>query len=319
MDPLALATFSAVARCGSVSAAAQELHTVQSNVTSRLKQLETELGVPLFTRHSRGMLLTEAGTRLLGYAQRLSELAEEARAAVRDDGRVQGSLRLGSMETTAAVRLPAVLSRFHRAHPDVQLEVRTGPTAELLDHVLAHRLDAALVAGPVDHVDLLTEPAFREEMVLVAARDGRDVNARLREGGLTAIVFRQGCSYRQRLEAHFSSHGWLPFRRLEFGTLEGVLGCVGAGIGVTMLPRSAVEGYRGRADLDVQTLGPKPMMIETLLVRRRDAYAGATLRSFSAALKADDAAALSPPRRKTRRPAPGTSPRSRPPAAPRRG
>jgi DNA-binding transcriptional LysR family regulator len=312
MDPLSLSTFSAVARKGSVSAAAQELHTVQSNVTSRLKQLEAELGVVLFTRHSRGMLLTEAGTRLLGYARRLSELSDEARSAVRDDGRVQGSLRLGSMETTAAVRLPAVLGRFHRAHPDVQLEVRTGPTAELLEHVLAHRLDAALVAGPVDHADLVGETVFREELVLVAARDGQDLDARLRAGGLTAIVFRQGCSYRQRLEAHFSSRGWLPFRRLEFGTLEGVLGCVGAGIGVTMLPRSAVEGYRGVGDLEVRALTPKPMWVETLLVRRRDAQAGATLRSFSAALKADDAPGVSPPRRKTPRPAPGTNPSRRP-------
>jgi DNA-binding transcriptional LysR family regulator len=303
MDPIALSTFSAVARQGSVSAAAQELHTVQSNVTSRLKQLESELGVPLFTRHSRGMLLTEAGTRLLGYARRLSELADEARAAVRDDGRVQGSLRLGSMETTAAVRLPAVLGRFHREHPDVQLDVRTGPTAELLDHVLAHRLDAALVAGPIDHPDLIGTAVFREELVLVSARDGRDIEARLREGGLTAIMFRQGCSYRQRLETHFAAQGWLPFRRLEFGTLEGVLGCVGAGIGVTVLPRSAVEGYRGVDDLALRALGNRPMRVETLLVRRRDAATGATLRSFAAALK-DDA---SEPRQPARRSARGLS------------
>ncbi len=285
MDPTTLATFAAVARQGSVSAAAQDLHTVQSNVTARLKQLETELGVPLFTRHSRGMRLTDAGTRLLGYAQRLAALADEARAAVRDDGRAQGSLRLGSMETTAAVRLPGALGRFHRAHPDVQLEIRTGPTAELLEHVLAHRLDAALVAGPVDQDDLVSTLAFREELVLVGARDGRSLDARLREGGLTAIVFRQGCSYRQRLEAHFSSHGWLPFRRLEFGTLEGVLGCVSAGIGVTVLPRSAVEGFRGHDDLEVQALGARPMMVDTLLVRRRDAHVGAALRAFGDALR----------------------------------
>lgn len=285
MDPTTLATFAAVARQGSVSAAAQDLHTVQSNVTARLKQLETELGVPLFTRHSRGMRLTDAGTRLLGYAQRLAALADEARAAVRDDGRAQGSLRLGSMETTAAVRLPGALGRFHRAHPDVQIEIRTGPTAELLEHVLAHRLDAALVAGPVDQDDLVGTLAFREELVLVGARDGRSLDTRLREGGLTAIVFRQGCSYRQRLETHFSSHGWLPFRRLEFGTLEGVLGCVAAGIGVTVLPRSAVEGFRGRDDLEVQALGSRPMMVDTLLVRRRDAHVGAALRAFGDALR----------------------------------
>lgn len=280
MDAITLSTFSAVARCGSVSAAAQELHTVQSNVTARLKQLEADLGVPLFTRHSRGMLITPAGTTLLGYAQRLGELVEEARAAVREDGRAQGSLRLGSMETTAAVRLPAVLGRFHRANPDVQLDVRTGPTAELLEQVLQRRLDAALVAGPLDHADLVGEAVFKEELVLVASKGTADLEARLRQGGVTAVVFRQGCSYRQRLEAHFASQGWLPFRRLEFGTLEGVLGCVEAGVGVTVLPRSAVEGYRGRRGLRVQALGRKGAMVSTLLVRRADVAMGRAMTAF---------------------------------------
>lgn len=300
MDPIALQTFAAVARCGSVSAAAQDLHTVQSNVTARLKQLETDLGAALFTRHSRGMLLTEAGNRLLGYAQRLNALTDEARSAVRDDGRAQGQLRIGSMETTAAVRLPAVLRRFHLAHPDVQLEVRTGPTADLLEHVLAHRLDAALVAGPVEHPDLTAEVVFREELVLVSSRGDRTIEQRLQDGALTAILFRQGCSYRQRLETHFSSRGWLPFRRLEFGTLEGVLGCVGAGIGVTMLPRSAVEGYRGHLDLQVQLPGSKPLWVETLRVRRADALVGTTMRSFDEALR-EPTDAAKPAARKTSR------------------
>ncbi|MBC7994379.1 MAG: LysR family transcriptional regulator [Rhizobacter sp.] len=314
MDPTALATFAAVARRGSVSAAAQELHTVQSNVTTRLKQLEGELGVSLFLRHSRGMSLTDAGTRLLAYAQRLADLATEALSAVRDDGLVRGSLRIGSMETTAAVRLPAVLGRFHRAHPDVQLEVRTGPTAELLEHVLARRLDTALVAGPVDHPDLLAASVFREELVLVTAVDAGEPDVQLRDGGLTAVMFRQGCSYRQRLEAHFAASGWLPFRRLEFGTLEGLLGCVGAGVGVSVLPRSAVDAYRGRDDLRVSALAPKPMWVETLLVRRRDAHVGAALRAWGATIGEDDASALSLPRSKTRRQAPGTSSPSRRPA-----
>lgn len=314
MDPTALATFAAVARRGSVSAAALELNTVQSNVTTRLKQLEADLGVSLFLRHSRGMALTDAGTRLLGYAQRLADLSDEALSAVRDDGLVRGSLRIGSMETTAAVRLPAVLGCFHRAHPDVQLDVRTGPTAELLEHVLAHRLDTALVAGPVDHPDLLAEPVFREELVLVSASDAGDPEAQLRDGGLTVIVFRQGCSYRQRLEAHFAASGWLPFRRLEFGTLEGILGCVGAGVGVSVLPRSAVEAYREADDLRVSTLGTRPTWVETLLVRRRDAHVGAALRSFGEVVKRGSASPLSRPRNKTRRQAPGTSSPSRRPA-----
>ena len=287
MDLLTLKTFSAVARHGSVSGAASELHTVQSNVTARLKQLEWDLAVPLLIRHSRGVSLTSAGVRLLGYAQRVSALVDEAEAAVRDDGTVRGTLRIGSMETTAAVRLPVLLGRFHQAHPKVQLEVRTGPTAELLEHVLAQRLDGALVAGPVDHPDITCEPAFREQLVLVRARGSDGIRQRLLQGDLTVIVFRQGCSYRQRLEAYFAARGWLPLRRFEFGTLEGVLGCVAANVGVTVLPRSAVEGAACRAGLTLEPLGPMPMMVDTLFVRKAGAYAGAALRAFSAILGVD--------------------------------
>lgn len=286
MDSTALATFLAVAKHGSVTAAALELHTVQSNVTARMKQMESDLGVALFVRHSRGVTLTPAGTRLLGYAERLSALAAEARAAVRDDGAVKGSLRIGSMETTAAVRLPDVLGRFHRSFPDVQLEIRTGPTAELLEHVLAHRLDAALVAGPINHPNLVSRAVFREELVLVAARDSGSVSQQLTQGGLTAIVFRQGCSYRQRLEAQFTARGWLPFRRLEFGTVEGILGCVGGNVGVTVLPRSAVEGHRRAEALRVERFEPEPLWVDTLFVRRSDACVGTTMRCFDEILGA---------------------------------
>lgn len=288
MDLLTLNTFSAIARHGSVSGAASELRTVQSNVTARLKQLESDLAVPLFTRHSRGVALTGAGVRLLGYAQRVSALVSEAEAAVRDNGTVHGVLRIGSMETTAAVRLPALLGRFHKVHPKAQLEVRTGPTAELLEHVLAQRLDGALVAGPINHPELTCEPAFREELVLVRARDSGDSRQRMIHGDLTVIVFRQGCSYRQRLEAYFATRGWLPFRRFEFGTLEGVLGCVAANVGMTVLPRSVVESAGCRAYLTLEPLGPKPMMVDTLFVRKTDAYVSATLRAFTALIGEDD-------------------------------
>ena len=286
MDSTALATFLAVARHGSVTAAALELHTVQSNVTARLRHLESELEVELFERHSRGMALTAAGGRLLDFAQRMRALEAQAREAVHDGGGVvQGSVCVGSMESTAAVRLPDVLRRFHGAYPQVLLEVRTGPTAELLEQVLTQRLDGAFVAGPVEHPHLSAPPVFREELVLVSARDGPSMSERLRSGGLTAIVFRQGCSYRQRLEAQFSARGWLPFRRLELGTVDGILGCVGANIGVTALPRSVIERSAYRDSLRVDSFAPEPLWVETLFVSSRRGYASATLRAFQEMLE----------------------------------
>ena len=165
-----LSTFSAVVRCGGITRAASELCTVPSNVTNRIKALEAELGVSLFERHSRGMTLTGAGRRLLPYVERLTVLSREAVAATRDNGVPKGPLAIGSMETTAAVRLPLLLAHFHRTCPAVQLTLRTGPTAVLVDGVLDGSFDGAFVCGPIDHPGLTVISAFREELVLVTAQ-----------------------------------------------------------------------------------------------------------------------------------------------------
>ena len=110
---------------GGITRAADELNTVQSNVTQRVKALEAEIGTALFERHSRGMTLTGAGRRLLPYAQRMAALSREALLAARDDGEPKGPLAIGSMETTAAVRLPSLLAEFHRRFPQVRLSLRT--------------------------------------------------------------------------------------------------------------------------------------------------------------------------------------------------
>src|SRR5947207_15970624 len=109
-----LLTFSTVARLGGITRAADELNTVQSNVTQRVKGLEAEIGTALFERHSRGMTLTSAGRRLLTYAQRMAALSREAMRAARDNGEPKRPQLIGSMETTAWVRLPSLLAEFHK-------------------------------------------------------------------------------------------------------------------------------------------------------------------------------------------------------------
>ncbi|HEX6958484.1 MAG TPA: LysR substrate-binding domain-containing protein [Ferrovibrio sp.] len=276
-----LSYFAAVARCGSISRAAQQLNTVQSNVTTRIKLLEERLGTALFNRHSRGMRLTAAGQRLLPYAGQMIALAAEARQAVKQDGAVGGALAIGTMETTAAVRLPALLARFHAGCPDVQLDIGTGTTAALLDRVLERSIDGAFVAAPVEHPDLIAVPLVEEELVLVMAQSWPDLAAyRAAHPAPTAVVFRAGCSYRQRLEQYFSSLGWMPFRRLEFGTLEGILGCVSANVGITLLPRAAVEKSTLRPAVRIQPIPPEQGRVQTLFVRRRDGHDSAALRAF---------------------------------------
>src|SRR5215207_8007114 len=103
MELADLATFEAVARRGNMTRAADDLATVQSNVTARIQQLEQELGVPLFYRHSRGVTLTRAGEQLVPYAERVRQLVEEARRRLRDADQPSGPLHVGSLESTAAL------------------------------------------------------------------------------------------------------------------------------------------------------------------------------------------------------------------------
>jgi DNA-binding transcriptional LysR family regulator len=289
MELVDLATFNIVARCGGITRAAAELNTVQSNVTNRIKALEAEIGVPLFERHARGMTLTSAGRRLLPYAERLAALSREAIHAARDDGVPKGPLAIGSMETTAAVRLPPLLACFHQRFPAVQLSLRTGPTAALIQAVLEASLDGAFIAGPIEHPDLIVSPAFKEELVLVTATRWKSLAA-LRAGtaksGPTILVFRAGCSYRQRLEQILSDFGWPSATRLEFGTLDGIIGCVSADMGVTLLPRIVVERSELSGSVQVHTLSPTQSYAETLFVRRRLVHDDSALRSFTGCLNA---------------------------------
>jgi DNA-binding transcriptional LysR family regulator len=280
MDAADLRLFATVARLGGMGRAAAVLNTVQSNVTARVRLMEAELGVALFHRHSRGVTLTDAGQRLLPYADRIGALLQEARRAVADDGTPAGSLTLGSLETAAALRLPPILAAFARAHPAVDLTLRTGTTAALVADVLERRLEGAFVAGPVQHPDLAEDAMFIEEMVLVTAPSVRLWDDVLARRDLKIVVFRAGCSYRARLEAMLAARGVVGVRCVEFGTLEGILGCVAADIGITLLPRGVLgPGARG-VELGVHALPPAEAEATTMFVRRRDGYVSAALTAF---------------------------------------
>lgn len=284
-------TFAAVARTGGITRAAEELNTVQSNVTQRIKALEAEIGTPLFERHSRGMTLTGAGKRLLPYAQKMAALSREAALAARDDGEPKGPLAIGSMETTAAVRLPPLLADFHRRSPAVRLTLRTATTADLVAAVLDGSLDGAFVAGPIDHADLTATSAFREELVLVSARRWTtlaELRAGTPESGPTALVFRTGCTYRQRIEQIMTEFGWPSAARFELGTLDGMIGCVAADMGVTLLPRAVVARSEMNGNVSIHTLSPSYARVETLFIQRRAGHQYSALQGFVACLTKDE-------------------------------
>jgi len=280
MDIRDLATFATVARLGGMGRAARALNTVQSNVTQRVRRLEDSLGVALFERSRSGARLTAAGERLMPYAGRLDALLEEAGRAARDDGAPRGTLVVGSLETTAALRLSPLLAAYASAHPHVDIVLRTGTTAELVERVLARELEGAFVCGPVVHADLVTQALFEEELVLLSGPAQRSVADILHAPNLRLIILRAGCSYRQRLEELLARRGIVGLRRLEFGTLEAILGAVAAGLGITLMPRALVgPSWRG-GRIAIHRLPKAEARVQTLFVRRRDMLCSSALVAF---------------------------------------
>lgn len=277
MELLALRTFQTVVEEGGILAASRKLNTVQSNVTSRIRRLEEELGTELFFRNGRGVALAPSGRVLLDYARRMLLLERETSAAVRLAGDSVGELRIGAMETFAALHLPAALKTVRAEHPRLELRVETDSSASLVDKVLAHRLDCAMVAGPVEHADLRFDPLVVEELVQVCAAGGDPV-------ALPLILFREGCAYRTRALAWQRATGHAVADAMEFGTLEGILGCVSVGLGWTLMPRRVVEQSAHAGDLTIHTLPDEIGLVPTGLISLRDAPPLAALQTLGRAV-----------------------------------
>ncbi|KAF1042952.1 MAG: HTH-type transcriptional regulator GltR [Herbaspirillum frisingense] len=277
MELAELEIFRAVVAKGGITRAAERLNRVQSNVTTRIKQLEESIGVPLFVRDRRRMVLTAAGEALLDYAERILDLVQEARQAVAPQS-PRGRLRIGSMESAAASRLPAPLAEFHRRWPEVRLELSTAPTEVLISQVRDFKLDAALVAGPIDDPAFDATPLFKEELLLVTPKSHRRV--RVPEDVMldTLIVFEQGCAYRRHAESWFTAvgKGRRPGRTLELASYHAILACVAAGAGVSVVPRSVIAMQMEPHGFSTYSLG-KEGRITTYLISRRAQYAASFL------------------------------------------
>lgn len=270
MDLSDLRIFAAVVREGGVTRAAERLHRVQSNVTTRIRQLEEDIGVALFVRQGKRLHLAPAGRVLLAYADRLLSLADEARNAVQD-AKPRGTFRLGAMESTAAVRLPGPLSEYHRRHPSVVLELRTGNPQVLASAILAGDLDAALVAEPIANEPFEKTLAFEEELVIVAAANHPPIGKKGNSLPPTIIVFEHGCPHRKRLEDWYSKRNEMPERMIELASYHAMLGCVVVGMGVALIPKSVLTTFPDRRLLSIHPLGRTENRARTVLIWRKGA------------------------------------------------
>ena len=251
-----LRIFQAVAEEGSITRAADRLHRVPSNLSTRLKQMEEQLGVELFVRERQRLQLSPAGKVLLDYSTRLLALHDEAHGAVQG-GQPAGDFVLGSMYSTAAVHLPKLLAGYHKAYPMVNLQVQSAPSGELLEGLITGRLDAAFVDGPITIASLDGIALCEERLVLICEADHPPVRGPQDVAGRSVFTFRRSCAYRTRLETWFSHERVAMGRAIEIESYQGMLACVIAGSGVALMSESMLDSLPGKDSVSVHPLtGP---------------------------------------------------------------
>lgn len=270
-----LEIFQMVAQKGTVTEAAKELSYVQSNITSRIQKLEAEMNTALFNRHNRGMTLTPEGKKLLVYCEKILSLTKEMKKVVQSKTEPAGKLEIGSVETV--IKLPIILSAYNKRYKNVDLSLLTGVTEQLQKDVLHHRLDGAFVTEIDQHPDLVSHDVFQEELVIISDNTKTSIEQLRQE---PFLCFGRGCGYRAKLEKWYKDQNITPQKVMEFGTLETILGSVTMGLGITFVPKSSVSHLEEKGLIQCHHLPEKYSKINTVFIRRKDAYLTSTLEKF---------------------------------------
>ncbi len=245
MDFHQLRVFQAAATFGGFTRAAEQLHISQSTVSQHIKQLEIELGCPLFLRVGKRVLVSEAGTVLLQYADRIFQDLTNAEMAVREISTMKrGTVRLGVGATTLTYRLPRILGQYNRRFPEIELVVVTGTTEFLLEAVKGHQVDLAIVMSPREEAGMRIAPLGTEELVIVLphhhplARKSVLLPADLRK--LRFILYEKKTKMQNLIDGYFQSLGFAPLTAMEVESIEAMKSLVRAGLGASVLPLCAV-------------------------------------------------------------------------------
>ncbi len=265
--------FLETARRRNLSRAAEALHVTQPALTARLQALEGELGVTLFERSRRGMRLTDAGVAFLPFAERALDALEDGRSLVAEHARgTAGRLTIGTAPAVGAYVLPGLLARYVARFPSVRLAVQTGHSEEIVELVAGGELDVGLIRE-LSHPGVTARPMYEDELVLVApsghefTRAGRiDVSALADQ---TLILFDRTSSYYDLTHLIFRAGGVQPRSTIELDNIEAAKGMVRQGLGVALLPHSAIAGDVARGSLRaVRMEAVQPTRRRIIAVRR---------------------------------------------------
>ena len=255
MDLQVLRFFVTVAQEGGFTAASEKLHYAQSNLSTRIRQMEEELGETLFYRNKRGVTLTAKGELFYEYANRILNMSEEAMTAMRDMDHARGSLTIGSIEATALGDLPGLFAEYHRDYPDVKLSLTTDMNDVFVDKVLNREIDGAFVAESPERKELNELFIRKDKLVFVTSiqEESSDIWELLKTAPV--ITFPEGSIFRRRLELLLASRGIIsPSQMIVLNSLGAQMVNITSGLGVGYLPESIIGPYAAQGLMKRHTL-----------------------------------------------------------------
>lgn len=264
-----LKIFHQVALQGGITAAAQKLHRVPSNITARIQKLEQELNTQLFIREKNRLRISPSGEQLLPYAQQMISLSQQAINELQQTS-PKGRLSIGAMEAVAATRLTEPLMSFHKKYPEVDLQIETGPTGLLIEKVLAGQIDVALVADPQPDVRLEIHNVFEEELVLVSDVSLQKIShPNDLPNEPTLLGFNHLCAYRGRI-TDWAKEGGMVTKVIEISSYHTLLSCVAAGMGVGIVPKVLLDEYPFASSIQQHQLAQPWRYSTTAMIWRKD-------------------------------------------------
>lgn len=256
-----LRVFHAVAKHLSFTRAAEELYLTQPAITFQIRQLEDHFNTRLFDRHHNRISLTEAGTAVYAYAERILELYHETEKTVHEmTGVTRGLIKLGASTTIGEYLLPAILSGYHEHFPDVKVRMTVHNTSTVVRKLEDATIDLGMVEGPVDNSTLIVTPCMDDELVVILSpQSPLAAWEEIPLPQLAALPFisrEEGSGTRAVVEA-FLSQTDFPYERLNM-VLE---------LGSTEAVKVAVEGNVGFGIVSGVALR-KESRLQTLVIRR---------------------------------------------------
>lgn len=274
MDLASLHVFQMVARERSYSRAAEKLFRTQPAVSIAMRKLEDWVGQPLFVEGSGARTLTDAGTLLLGYAERMLNLREEIRKGIKELAALErGEISLGVNESSIHALLPA-LERYRQLHPGIRIRVHRVFSRDVPREVLNHQLDIGVISYVPEERELAAVEFYRDALALVvwpghrlAKRREVDISSLGEETFVAHIV---ESPYRHRVIQMFARYH-VPLRmEVELPTIESIKRFVEMKKGVAIVPRMCVEGELARGDLKELRIRQMRILRRLYLVYRQD-------------------------------------------------